>query len=52
MADYNECSWERCLAYMKTYKHNTEDGCDEDAQIAELSERVLAKFPNCVFDNR
>lgn len=52
IADYNECSWDRCLAYIKTYKHNTEEGCDEEAQIAELTKKVLAKFPDCVFDNR
>lgn len=50
-ADYNECSFSRRIAYMKTYKHQTPDGCDIKAQIAELKNKVLTKYPNCEFDN-
>ena len=51
-ADYDECTFARRLAYMKTYKHNTADGWDGEAQINELTKKVLAKFPGCIFDNK
>ena len=51
-ADYDECTFARSLAYMKTYKHNTPDGCDVEAQVNELTKKVLAKFPGCIFDNK
>ena len=37
---------------MKTYKHNTPDGRDVEAQVSELTKKVLAKFPGCIFDNK
>ena len=51
-SDYDECTVARRLAYMKTYKHNTPDGCDVEVQVNELTKKVLAKFPGCIFDNK
>ena len=50
-ADYRDCSFERRLDYIKTYKYNNEDGVDLGKQIEELINRVMKKYPNCVFDN-
>ena len=52
--DYDECSTNRRLAYFKTYKfQNPDDGrvVDTEAQINELKNKVLSKFPDCIFDN-
>lgn len=51
LADYNDRTFSRRVAYHKTYKHQTADGCDIEAQIEELKTKVLRQYPNCEFDN-
>ena len=48
---YEEMENNKPAMVAKTYKFNTDDGCDIDAQVMELKAKVLKIYPHTSFLN-